>query len=304
MDWGTQGGKAGGELCGSHAPRQRRVQCMGPHGLHHMAYVEWGEPANPAVLVCVHGLTRTGRDFDFLAQALARHYRVVCPDVAGRGLSDWLAVKEDYALPTYVADMTTLIARLDVETVDWVGISMGGLIGMALASLPGNPIARLVLSDVGPIITKESLVRLSEYVGKDPLFPDFAAAEAYIRAVSVPFGALSDAQWRHLTEYAVKSVQGGYRFRYDPGIVESFQKLCQAEGDIAMWDIYDRISCPTLAIRGAESDLLLPETVAEMAGRGPKAQIREIPAVGHAPIFLDEAQIAVARDFLLEDRTP
>lgn len=288
-----------GEDVGGIGPRHRRVQCLAPHGLHHMAYTEWGDPANPAVLVCVHGLTRNGRDFDFLARALADRYRVVCPDVAGRGRSDWLAAKTDYVLTTYAADMVTLIARLDVETVHWVGLSMGGLIGMVVASLPGTPITRLVLSDVGPVITKASVLRLGEYVGQDPLFPDMAAAEAYIRAVSAPFGALSDAQWRHLTEHSVKAVEGGYRFRYDPGIVQSFRDLVEAEGDIALWDIYDRVSCPTLIIRGAESDLLLPETAAEMAIRGPRARLREIPDVGHAPMLLDAAQIAVAAEFLL-----
>jgi len=288
-----------GEDGGGIGPRHRRVQCMGPHGLHHMAYTEWGDSANPDVLVCVHGLTRNGRDFDFLARALADRYRVVCPDVAGRGRSDWLAVKTDYVLPNYAADMITLIARLDVETVHWVGLSMGGLIGMVLASLPGSPITRMVLSDVGPVITKASILRLGDYVGQDPLFPDVRAAEAYIRAVSAPFGALSDAQWRHLAEHSVKAVDGGYRFRYDPGILQSFRDLVEAEGDITLWDIYDRVSCPTLVMRGAESDLLLPETAAEMALRGPRAQVREIPGVGHAPMLLDAAQIAVAAEFLL-----
>src|SRR5574338_839749 len=199
-----------GEDVGGIGPRHRRVQCLAPHGLHHMAYTEWGDPANPAVLVCVHGLTRNGRDFDFLARALADRYRVVCPDVAGRGRSDWLPVKEDYVLPTYAADMVTLIARLDAEQVHWVGTSMGGLIGMVLASLPGNPITRLVLNDVGPVLTKLSLARIGEYVGRDPLFPDLPAAEALIRMVSAPFGALTDAQWPHLTEHAVKPAEGGY----------------------------------------------------------------------------------------------
>jgi pimeloyl-ACP methyl ester carboxylesterase len=297
MDLETQGGDKG------VGPRQRKVQCMSPHGLHRMAYTEWGDPANPAVLVCVHGLTRTGRDFDFLARALAGRYRVVCPDVAGRGLSDWLAVKDDYAIPNYVADMVTLIARLDVETVHWVGTSMGGLIGMLLASQPGTPITRLVLNDVGPMVTAASVARIAEYVGQDPAFPDLAAAEGYVRAVSQPFGALADAHWRHLTEHAVKPVEGGYRFRYDPGVAEPFRKSPLVE-DVSLWDLYDRIACPTLVIRGAESDLLAAETVAQMAARGPKAEVREIPAVGHAPMLMDETQIAAVADFLLAGGAP
>lgn len=284
-------------------PRQRRVQCMGPHGLHHMAYTEWGDPANPAALVCVHGLTRCGRDFDDLARALAHRYRVVCPDVAGRGLSDWLPVKADYGIPTYAADMVTLIARLNVERVHWVGTSMGGLIGMVLASLPGSPITRLVLSDVGPVVPTASLARLSDYVGNDPLFPDLEAAEAYVRLVGAPFGRLTDAQWRHLTEHVVKPVEGGVRFRYDPGIAESFRALAAA-GDITLWDIYDRIHCPTLVLRGAESDLLLAETVSEMGQRGPRARAVEVPGVGHAPMLMDASQIREVADFLLAGGAP
>lgn len=282
------------------APRQGRVQCMGPHGLHHMVFSEWGDPVNPDVLVCVHGLTRNGRDFDFLARALAQRYRVVCPDVVGRGGSDWLPVKDDYAIPRYAADMVTLIARLGVETVHWVGTSMGGLIGMVLASLPGTPIRRLVLNDVGPMVTKASIARIAEYVGQNPTFPDMAAAQAYVRSVSQPFGALSDGQWRHLTEHAVKPVAGGgYQFRYDPGIAEPFRKSPLVE-DVSLWDMYDRIACPTLVVRGAESDLLLPDTVLEMKNRGPRARAVEIPGVGHAPMLLSEDQIQVVADFLLE----
>ncbi|MBL8446385.1 MAG: alpha/beta hydrolase [Zoogloeaceae bacterium] len=263
-----------------------------------MAYLEWGEADNPRVLVCVHGLTRNGRDFDFLARHLARHYRVICPDVAGRGRSDWLAVKADYAIPNYVADLVTLIARLDVPSVHWVGTSMGGLIGMVLASLPGSPIERLVLNDVGPMVSSASIARIAEYVGEDPLFATLDEAEAYVRAVSAPFGDLTHAQWRHLTDSAVKPVEDGFRFRYDPGIAEPFRMSPLVE-DVSLWDVYDRISCPTLVVRGAESDLLLAETVAEMTTRGPRARAVEIPRVGHAPMLLDDAQIAVVADFLL-----
>lgn len=285
------------------APRQRRVQCMGPHGLHHMAYAEWGDPDNPAVLICVHGLTRNGRDFDFLARALAERYRVVCPDVAGRGLSDWLAVKDDYAIPTYAADMVTLIARLGVERVHWVGTSMGGLIGMLLASLPGTPVTRLVLNDVGPVVTAASIARIAEYVGQDPVFADLAAAEAYIRAVSLPFGALSDEEWRHLTVHSVKPAEGGCQFRYDPGVAEPFRKSPLVE-DVSLWDLYDRIGCPTLVLRGAESDLLLADTVAEMGRRGPRAGVVEVPAVGHAPMLMNPSQIRLVADFLLAGGAP
>lgn len=283
--------------------RQRSVQCLSPAGFHDMAYVEWGDPDNPKVLVCVHGLTRCGRDFDALAQELCGEYRVVCPDVAGRGRSDWLKDKSLYGIPQYAADMTTLLARIDAETLDWVGTSMGGLIGMALAAQERTPIRRLVLNDVGPVVTAVAIARIGEYVGKVPRFDDMGQAEAFVRFVSAPFGALTDAQWRHLTEHVVKTAADGkVELRYDPGIAAPFRQA-MAEGpnagkDVELWPLYDAIRCPTLAIRGAQSDLLTPATHAAMAERGPKAMRAEIPGVGHAPMFLDAAQIAVVRDFL------
>jgi pimeloyl-ACP methyl ester carboxylesterase len=250
-------------------------------------------------LVCVHALTRNGRDFDYMARALATHYRVVCPDVAGRGLSERLKDPAGYAIPTYVADMVTLIARLDVEVVDWVGVSMGGLIGMALASMDATPVRRLVLSDVGPEITTESIARIAAYVGTDPRWPSLAEAEAYIRAVSAPFGPLDDARWRHLTEHAViRDADGSWRFRYDPRIAEPF-KAAFSGGPIDLWPFYERVRCPTLVVRGADSDLLTRATWEQMGARGPRAKLAEIPGVGHAPLFLVDDQIAVARDFLL-----
>lgn len=284
--------------------REGRVQCMGPHGLHHMAYVEWGEPTNPRVLVCVHGLTRNGRDFDFLAQALMLGYRVVCPDVAGRGRSEWLQVGADYGFPVYLSDMATLIARLNVDTVHWVGTSMGGLIGMMLAAQPGTPITRLVLNDVGPLITAESLKRIGEYVGKAPLFPSFDDADKYIRLTSEPFGALTDAQWRHLAEYSVRQrPDGQWEMRYDPALGEPFRNSF-VYVDVDLWPVYEAVRCPTLLIRGADSDLLAPETALAMSRRGPRARLVEVPAVGHAPMFTDAFQIGLVRDFLLEEHPP
>ncbi len=279
--------------------RLRSVQCAGPSGLHRMAYTEWGDPRNPQVLVCAHALTRNCRDFDFLARALATHYRVVCPDIAGRGLSDWLKDPAGYVIPNYVADVVTLIARLDVEHVDWVGISMGGLIGMALASMDNTPVRRLVLSDVGPEITPESIARIAAYVGTDPRWPSFEAALAYIRTVSAPFGALDDAQWHHLTEHSIiRDADGSWRFRYDPRVSEPFKAAFSGE-PIDLWPYYERVRCPTLVVRGAESDLLTRATWEQMGSRGPRAKLAEIPGVGHAPLFLTDDQVAVARDFLL-----
>lgn len=284
------------------SPTNRSVLCLSPAGFHRMVYYEWGKADNSRVLVCVHGLTRTGRDFDFLAQALAADYRIVCPDVVGRGESDWLRDPRHYALPQYAQDMTVLLARLDVESVDWLGTSMGGMIGMWLAAQPKSPIRRLILNDIGPVIEAAALQRIGEYVGQAPSFASLAEAENHLRLVSAPFGALSDAQWRHLTEHAVRQDETGcFRFRYDPAIAETYRAwLAGPDGpqDLVLWPLYDAIRCPTLVIRGEHSDLLSRETVAEMARRGPRAQSVEVPGVGHAPMLLDESQIALVRDWL------
>ena len=280
------------------APRQRFVQCASPAGLHQVAYREWGDPKAP-VLVCVHGLTRCARDFDALAQAMADRYRVVCPDIAGRGESGWIADPMLYQVPQYVADMVTLIARLDVETVHWVGTSMGAVIGMALASQKGSPIRRFVLNDAGPVITKVSLERIGAYVGVMPPLPSIEAAEAYMRLVLAGFGAHSDAEWRFLTEVVVRrNADGSYRLHYDPKIAEPFRKFLP-EKDMELWPLWDAISCPALVIRGAQSDLLTAETTAQMALRGPRAKVVEIPGVGHAPTLMHADQIAIVSDFLL-----
>ena len=277
---------------------ERTVSCVSPCGLHRMAYTEWGAADNPRVLICVHGLSRNGRDFDVLAQALAADYRVICPDIVGRGRSDWLRDAANYGIAQYVADMIVLIARLNVGSVAWLGTSMGGLIGMVLASLEGTPISRLLLNDVGPVIAAESIKRIGDYIGRTPRFESFADAEQYIRRVSAPFGRLTDEQWRHLTESSVRQrADGGFELRFDAaGIAESFRRATTA-GEIELWPIYERIACPTLVVRGAESDLLSRETAQAMAGRGPRPQLVEVPGVGHAPMFMDEAQIAIARRF-------
>jgi len=281
-------------------PREHGVLCASPAGLHRMAYVEWGDPANPRVLVCVHGLSRTGRDFDELARALSSDYRVVCPDIVGRGKSDWLAAPQHYLPPQYVADMVTLIARLNVEQVHWLGTSLGGLVGMALAALPKTPITRLILNDVGPVIRAEALKRIGDYLGMDPVFENFEKANAYIKAISLSFGLKTAAQWETLARTSLKPHEGGFKMHYDPAISVPFKAANAGGADVTAWPYYDAIRCPTLVVRGAQSDLLDHATLEEMSRRGPKAQIVEIPDVGHAPMFMDPEQIAIARDFLLQ----
>src|SRR5581483_11237702 len=235
--------------------RRRAVQCLSPSGLHRVSYVEWGERDNPRVLVCAHGLTRCARDFDFLAAEMAKTHRVICPDVAGRGESQWLRNPMEYVVPTYVADMVTLIARLDVESVQWVGTSLGGLIGMALAAFPEGLVSRLVLNDSGPLVTAASLDRIGSYVGKAPSFPDIETAEYYVRTVSAPFGPHSDAEWRFLTEHVVRrQPDGSLRLHYDPALAVPFNAE-HPHKDIELWKLYDAIRCPTLVLRGESSDL-------------------------------------------------
>ena len=276
--------------------RSRHLHCLGPHGFHRVAYTEWGDPAETRVVLCVHGLTRTGRDFDFLAQALASERRVLCPDVVGRGQSDRLPHKGDYNYPQYLADMTALIARSGAEQVDWVGTSMGGLIGMMLAGQPHSPIRRLVVNDVGPFLPRAALERMAQYVGKAPAFADAAAFERYLRQVGAPFGPLTDEQWRHLALHSSRrSDDGTVAVGYDPGIAHAFSGEFK---DVVMWPVWDAISCPTLVLRGKQSDLLLAHTAQEMRERGPRAQLVEFEGIGHAPMLMADDQIQVVRNFL------
>ena len=265
-------------------------------GFHRVHYTEWGEADNPRVLVCAHGLTRCGRDFDTLAKSLQGQYRVICPDVAGRGESEWLTNKADYNYVQYINDMTALVARSGAETVDWVGTSMGGIIGMLLASHTNTPITRMVINDVGAFIPKASLERISMYLGASPRFADFESIVMAVRAVS-PFGEMSDETWRELTVPLVRqSADGSWQFRYDPGIGDAFK--IGAIQDVDLSAVWEKIGCPVLITRGVDSDLLLKGTFDSMCR---KAGVRgiEFAHVGHAPMFQEASQIEAVRAFLL-----
>jgi len=278
---------------------ERSLTCIGPHGFHRLAYTEWAGPSRDApVLLCVHGLTRNSRDFDTLAQALSAHYRVVCPDMPGRGKSEWLSEAADYGYGVYLADITALIARLDVERVDWVGTSMGGIIGMLFAALPNAPIRKLVMNDVGAIVRKAGIERIAAYVGLDPGFADLAAFEAALRRVHAPFGPLSDAQWLHLaTHSSRRKPDGSIGFNYDPKIADAFKQ--GPLDDVELWSSWDAITCPVLVLRGAQSDILLADDAAAMTQRGPRARLVEFASIGHAPALMADDQIAAIREFLL-----
>ncbi len=284
-------------------PRLRHVQCLDSRGLHRMAYWEWGDPANERVLVCVHGLARQGRDFDTLAADLCAHYRVVCPDIVGRGRSDWLADPMGYAIPAYVADMVTLLARLDAAQVDWVGTSMGGLIGLGVAALAGSPLRRLVLNDVGPSIEPASLARIGTYLGAPLRWATLDEAADALWAISQSFGPHTREQWLALTRPQLMADGTGFKPHYDPAIALPFRAITPEiarAGEAALWAAWDSLALPVLLLRGAESDLLSKATAQAMSERGPKARCVEFAGVGHAPTLVQPAQRQVVRDFLLQ----
>lgn len=283
-------------------PRLNHVQCLDARGLHRMAYWEWGDGANPRVLVCAHGLSRQGRDFDVLARAMSDTYRVVCPDVVGRGESDALADPAGYQIPAYVADMVTLLARLNATTLHWVGTSMGGLIGLGLASLKQSPVSRLVLNDVGPAIRFEAIERIGAYLGAPMHWNTLDEAADYLWSISQGFGPHTREQWLALTRPMLRPDGDGFKPHYDANIAVPFKKLTQemvAGGEAMTWLAYDAIKIPTLLLRGADSDLLTRETALAMTQRGPKARLMEFADVGHAPMLVAEDQVRAVREFLL-----
>jgi pimeloyl-ACP methyl ester carboxylesterase len=304
------------------------VLCLSTGGFHRVAYLDWGRASSRHIVLCVHGLARNSRDFDFLAAELARDCRVICPDVVGRGDSEWLADKSDYRFSTYLADAAVLLARVTAprrsvlsrlfgrwpafrrasKRIDWVGTSMGGLIGMLLAAKPGSPIRRLVLNDVGPFVSWGSLYRLKGYVGGARSFPSLAAAESWLREVCAPFGRLTDRQWRHLAKHSVTEARRGeYRLRYDPGIGDSLRGHSDPEfpvgpnflAGIDLWSTWAQVRCPVLVLRGADSDVLTRDTVSRMQAEKPDLQVAEFEGAGHAPALMDRQQIAAVTRFLL-----
>ena len=276
-------------------PRFGAHRC--PVGSFHatLRWTEWG-PADGDPVVCVHGLTRTGRDFDALARRLARAgRRVICPDVFGRGMSDWLPAGALYVVPTYAAAMLPMLAAIG-RPYDWVGTSMGGIIGMAVAATPGTNIRRLVLNDIGPHIPAAALAHIAGYLGNAMDFAGLAEVEAHLRRIHAPFGPLTDVQWRHLAATSARVTAAGRMvLHYDPAIAEPARYAAAA--DAVMWPIWDAFSRPTLVLRGESSGLLLPDTLARMTQKpGVRAEI--IAGCGHAPALMDDAQTEMVSAFL------
>lgn len=308
-------------------PRLHAVTCSSPAGLHRMAYYEWGDPDNNEIILCVHGLTRTGRDFDALAKALSVRYRVICPDVVGRGLSDWLSNPSFYAVPQYVSDIVTLIARLQPERLHWIGTSMGGLIGLGyagalaqarLASASLSPAQRhaklpstqlrldsIVLNDVGPHLEPASLARIGLYVGENVRFSSFDQAVQYVRMTCESFGPHTPEQWADLTRHVYIEHDGSWVKHYDLSLAAPFKQLTPelaAQGEVFLWGAFTSISSPIHIIRGQLSDLLSEQTCQKMLQHQPRARLTQIAGVGHAPTLVDADQINVIKDFLFTQK--
>lgn len=295
-------------------PELQFVECPEAEGRHRMAYWSWGDPQAGHVVVCVHGLSRQGRDFDVLARALCERapglVRVVCPDVVGRGKSDWLADPALYQIPVYAGDMLALLAQLAPQQLDWVGTSMGGLIGMVVAGQPGLslpvPVRKLVLNDVGPALSWPSLVRIGTYLGHTGRFDSLEQAAAALHAISLGFGPHTAQQWLELSRPMVRPLgdgSGALTLHYDPAIATAFRALTEAaaaQGEALVWQLYDNIRAETLLLRGAESDVLSPSTAQAMTQRGPKARLVEFPGIGHAPTLVADAQVQCVAEFLLD----
>ena len=275
--------------------RSRSILGLNPNGFHRLHYTEWGSAGDPTI-VCVHGLSQNARSFDVLAEELAKTHHVVCLDVVGRGQSSWLDDPAGYTYPQYMADANVLIARLGVDRIDWVGISMGGQIGIMLAAMENSPIRRLVINDIGPFIPKAALQRIADYMAQENRFADMAAFESYLRKAYAPFGPLSDEQWRRMATFgARRNDDGSISPSYDPAIPDAFRQGPMS--DVDLWLLWEAVSCPTMVLRGAESDVLSADTAAEMTRRGPKAEVVEFAGIGHAPALQSADQIAVIRGF-------
>jgi len=271
-----------------------------PLGFHKVTYYTWGDSANPALLM-VHGLSRNGRDFDVLAKALSDNYYVICPDMVGRGLSDWLPDGLEYTYDQYMNDLTALIAQLNVTEISWLGSSMGGLLGMIMASLPGTPIKKLIINDIGAFITGASLEKIRSYVGLMPTFPTPDAGLTFIRQIYATFGVLTDEQWAHMAEHSlVQNPDGTYRLHYDPRIA-AFKT---DQTDVNLWPCWFGVKCPTLLLRGAQSEIFPRDVCDQMILSNDMASMVEIPDAGHAPALMGLAEITRVRDWLGNANSP
>jgi pimeloyl-ACP methyl ester carboxylesterase len=277
---------------------------LGFHGFHRIHYLEWGTPpkgTRKETLVCVHGITRNAHDFDYFAEHMCDKYRVICPDVVGRGESDHLPDHQGYDYLQYNADMNALLARLNETQVDWLGSSMGGIIGMVLASVAQSPIRRLIINDIGPEISREPLTRIGDYIGKSGEFDTPEDVEKYFREIYSEFGPMSDDDWKHMVHFSTRRTKTGkYRLKMDPSVGDAFRDSISLF-DVDLWETWEKITCPVLILRGKNSSFLSEEIAHKMLTCGPEATLVEFDDVGHTPTLRNEEQVAVIRNWMAEN---
>ena len=277
---------------------------LGFHGFHRINYLEWGNPEkfrHQETLLCVHGLTRNARDFDYFAAKTCDQYRVVCPDVVGRGDSDHLLSDESYNYLQYNADMNSLIARLGVTEVNWVGTSMGGIIGMVLASVAQSPIRRLVVNDIGPEVSRDALLSISQYIGRSDEFESLKEVELFLRDIYHEFAPMTDADWAQIAKYSSKKTEHGtFRMKVDPRVGDAFRDSI-TYFNVDMWDTWEKITCPVLVLRGKDSKFLTEDTAARMLEYGPETTLVEFENTGHTPTLRNDEQVDVITEWLAEN---
>jgi pimeloyl-ACP methyl ester carboxylesterase len=277
--------------------QQKNLLSISTAGFHKIAYTEWGDAKAKQTILCVHGLTRNSRDFDQLAARLSVSARVACPDLIGRGASDWLSNPALYNQAQYVYDLTALIARLDVDSLIWVGTSLGGLLGMYIAAQPNTPIKALVLNDVGPLVSHHGLSRIMKYAKHENKFSSLLDVEKFLRNLYQTQEPISDELWRYKAQISAKQLpDGNYTLAYDPHVTKAPFKLWFT--DINLWYLWDKIKCPVLVLRGQNSDILSAETLTKMSITGPKATTKVIPGCGHAPMLMTDDQIDIVSSWL------
>jgi len=277
--------------------RTHYYSALSPCGFHRLSYQEWGDPANPRVLFCVHGLTRNSRDFDFLANILSKVYRVICPDVVGRGHSDWLRDPQYYNVPQYVQDLAMLMSHLHVSDVDLLGSSMGGLIGMVMASMPLTPVRRLILNDVGPFISQSAVSGMIQGIEKQEYFSSLLALKHYFQQIYAAWGPMTDTQWDHLVKYDHRVLPDGRMTRlYDPAIAQPFQQYAIADANL--WEFWRHVQCPTLVLHGTSSQLLVADTIIQMQEHGKRVDVHEFPDCGHLPSLMIPSHVDVIEEWL------
>jgi pimeloyl-ACP methyl ester carboxylesterase len=295
VDQLAQSRREGGDL--SDEPRDCSTRSISHHGYHHIAYRDWGDPNEEQTVFCFHGLTRNSHDFDPLAKVLSKKRRVICPDIVGRGKSDWLNDPAEYNLNQYNVDAMVLASRIGVEKFDWIGTSLGGLMGMSWAGHENSPIRKLVVNDIAPLVPFPALRRLALYIGSDPLFGSLAEVEVHFRKNFAPFGPMTDADWARMAKNSSYKTKDGYRLAYDPNIVQNFRRYWLVF-HFSLWKYWDKITCPVLVLRGTDSDFLTPQLVKEMQRRLPHMDLVEFEGVGHTPTLNAPEQYDVVIDWL------